>query len=594
MVSAAIIFVTAEASAGAGASTNSSSNYTGNIKLDLRQVPFSRFGSYLAFSHLSKERVGADGLYLRSVHGGVRQEVLRVEMTVDGGAVAFREIATPTLLRLESGDAFVEICIAEVDLLRFRMHGAGLRFTKMPDSGGYAFSRNGERIEFNSPEQDIQLMFTAGTGQLRFAQDWNGTSAKSLTIELDPRSGEADAEGFAEEFRGSWSEREYKGSFVEALAVVQRNYQSWLATMPAVPAEYQAAAELAAYIDWSAVVAPQGNLTRPAMLMSKNWMNAIWSWDHCFNAMMLAKTAPDLSWDQFMLVMDKQNKEGALPDQLSDRKIVWAYSKPPIHGWTIEWMMANSELMTRERIAESYEPLARWTNWYFKYRDDDGDGLPQYNHGNDSGWDNSTVFAGGPAVETPELASFLVIQMETLGKMAEQLNRKQEAMEWRKRSETLLQALLKAYWRDGRFVARHSGDHAVVSSESLLLYLPLILGRRLPAEVREKMVADLKVKGAFLTEHGLATEKVSSPLYEADGYWRGPIWAPSIMILVEGLEAAGEKEFARELQKKYCDMVAAHGMAENYDAVSGQNLRDPDYTWSASVFLIFAHELSKQ
>ena len=32
------------------------------------------------------------------------------------------------------------------------------------------------------------------------------------------------------------------------------------------------------------------------------------------------------------------------------------------------------------------------------------------------------------------------------------------------------------------------------------------------------------------------------------------------------------------------------GMAENYDAITGDGLRDRAYTWTSSVFLILAHE----
>jgi putative isomerase len=38
-------------------------------------------------------------------------------------------------------------------------------------------------------------------------------------------------------------------------------------------------------------------------------------------------------------------------------------------------------------------------------------------------------------------------------------------------------------------------------------------------------------------------------------------------------------------------MAARSGMAENFDAITGEGLRDPAYTWTSSVFLIFAHEL---
>jgi putative isomerase len=88
----------------------------------------------------------------------------------------------------------------------------------------------------------------------------------------------------------------------------------------------------------------------------------------------------------------------------------------------------------------------------------------------------------------------------------------------------------------------------------------------------------------------LATESLKSPYYEADGYWRGPIWAPSTLILVDALTTAGEADLAREVARRFCDLAAASGMAENFDALTGQGLRDPAYTWTASVFLILASQ----
>ena len=37
----------------------------------------------------------------------------------------------------------------------------------------------------------------------------------------------------------------------------------------------------------------------------------------------------------------------------------------------------------------------------------------------------------------------------------------------------------------------------------------------------------------FLTENGLATEMPKSNKYESNGYWRGPIWAPTTYLLVD-------------------------------------------------------------
>jgi putative isomerase len=41
-------------------------------------------------------------------------------------------------------------------------------------------------------------------------------------------------------------------------------------------------------------------------------------------------------------------------------------------------------------------------------------------------------------------------------------------------------------------------------------------------------------------------------------------------------------------------MVSLSGMAENFDALSGDGLRDRAYSWTASVFLVLGHEYLNQ
>ena len=52
----------------------------------------------------------------------------------------------------------------------------------------------------------------------------------------------------------------------------------------------------------------------------------------------------------------------------------------------------------------------------------------------------------------------------------------------------------------------------------------------------------------------------------------------------------GEKEFVKSLTEKFCEMVLKSGCAENFDALTGDGLRDRAYTWTASVMLVMAHE----
>lgn len=221
---------------------------------------------------------------------------------------------------------------------------------------------------------------------------------------------------------------------------------------------------------------------------------------------------------------------------------------------------------------------------------------------------NSTVFSQGVPVESPDLSAFLVIQMEALAGIARRLGKTQESITWLARSEDLLNGMITHFWNWSRkqFVPtlhtpsyepcghQHGGclrhSHLEIQSASLLPYISIVLGRRLPESIRQCLVTDLTAPGKFLTEFGLATESVNSPYHNSDGYWRGPIWAPATMLIVEGLYRAGEESLARDIARRFCKMASENGMAENFDALSGKGLQDRAFTWTSSVYMILAHE----
>ena len=98
--------------------------------------------------------------------------------------------------------------------------------------------------------------------------------------------------------------------------------------------------------------------------------------------------------------------------------------------------------------------------------------------------------------------------------------------------------------------------------------------------------------GGFITQWGPATESVDSPFYEDDGYWRGPIWAPTTLLIWDGLRKQGEMEMARTIAEKFCSLVCKSGMAENFDARSGRGLRDRAFAWTSAVYILLTASLS--
>jgi glycogen debranching enzyme len=80
----------------------------------------------------------------------------------------------------------------------------------------------------------------------------------------------------------------------------------------------------------------------------------------------------------------------------------------------------------------------------------------------------------------------------------------------------------------------------------------------------------------------------TSPHHQADGYWRGPIWAPSTVLIEDGLRRAGHTALADEVSRRFRALCETSGFAENFDALTGSGLRDRAYTWTASSYLLLA------
>jgi len=143
-------------------------------------------------------------------------------------------------------------------------------------------------------------------------------------------------------------------------------------------------------------------------------------------------------------------------------------------------MMQNPALLTDKRLREIYPKLCLATKWWLMHRDYDGDGLPEYHHGNDSGWDNNTAFDVGRPEAGAALAAYLVSQMDTLALLAQKLGKKTDAKKWQQKADAMFSLML------------------------------------------EKLAEALKPDGRFITACGPATENSQSPLYLENSYWPDP------------------------------------------------------------------------
>ncbi|SNY24084.1 amylo-alpha-1,6-glucosidase [Paractinoplanes atraurantiacus] len=544
----------------------------------VREIPFSYRGSWFNLSPVIAEKTYADDLHLVSHQTGLHP-VLRLSVPGEITATASR------LTWRASEGGRVEASYESPDTIRLRGTGLGMRIAAAapgltPFSGAYLYRDpvDGAHV-FTVYETGRRYRITVLSGRISHEAgvETLGAGQRSLTL-----PGETPWEIAIEEYQTARRPYTAKSSFDQVVTDAAEAFSSFAAFAPRTPA-----AELAAYVLWSATVDPAGFLTRPAVLMSKHWMDKVWSWDHCFNAIALAAADPGLAWNQFLLPFDHQDPAGALPDSIAHSEVLYNFVKPPIHGWALDQIRRRLTVApSADQLADVYHRLARWTDFWLDHRRTPGHHLPHYQHGNDSGWDNATTFDGGDrALETGDLAAYLILQLESLARLAAELGETADAGRWSRTAERIRSAMLAELWDGTRFVARGAATGTAHRSRSLLDLMPIVLGAGLPAETAGALSEGLR---AHLTEYGLATEPVDAPEYRPDGYWRGPIWAPSTVLAEDGLRRAGHTGLADEIRRRFLVLCEQSGFAENFDAVSGAGLRDRAYTWTASAYLILA------
>ncbi|WP_405577575.1 amylo-alpha-1,6-glucosidase [Streptomyces sp. NBC_01190] len=558
----------------------------------IQEIPFSRQGSWFNISPVTAQHSRAQDLHLVSHQNGMHAVLRLVPVhpgTGDRAETGWK--ATPTLLAWETDGGRISLVYESADTIRLRGERLDLDITPADReltsfTGTYLYRDPVDgSYQFTSYETGRRYRITLLSGVIAAAAGLEGLAGTERRLVL---SGSPGWEAVIEEIDSARQPYTAPGDFDAAAVSHARAFGDFADAVAPLPAATAPAAELAAYVLWSATVRPAGFLRRPAVLMSKHWMDKVWSWDHCFNALALAPGRPDLAWDQFQIPFDHQDETGALPDSITHSEILYNFVKPPIHGWALRRL--------RERLPRPPEPgelrrtyrcLVRWTDFWLQARTAPEESLPHYQHGNDSGWDNATTFDGRRVLITPDLAAFLILQLVELAALAADLGEAEAAARHRGTADALQDALLADLWSGDRFRSRSPRSAEASTSRSLLDLMPIVLGERLPRDVSDHLAERIS---SHLTPHGLATEHVESPHYDSDGYWRGPIWAPATVLIEDGLRRSGHTDLADGISHRFRALCEKSGFAENFDALTGAGLRDRAYTWTASSYLLLADD----
>jgi len=312
---------------------------------------------------------------------------------------------------------------------------------------------------------------------------------------------------------------------------------------------------------------------------------------------------PKFAWELLLSVFRYQDDYGMLPDCLFDSYQTFGGCKPPFHGVAMEFLKdyTDFEFASRKECLTLYKGLSDLVFWWLSYRDTDNDGIAQYDTADESGWDDSSFFRLGGPTETPDLATYLILAMDNLSELAGKLGKTYEKREWKARADAMLEKMLSFFWNGEQFTARTNESHEWVDCGTIMAFIPLLLGKRLPQEMIDKMADALSREGVWLTPYGLAGERLDSDHYHETGWSAGPILAPAQLLVVLGLRASGKDELAKEIAMRYCRALVKAGFPMVLNAKTGGDVSEGRWStrypnrmaWTAMVFLLLGSIFGK-
>ena len=384
-------------------------------------------------------------------------------------------------------------------------------------------------------------------------------------------------------------------TFAEAQADMLASWERFWAAYPKLAEPYSQKAEETAYDLWTMLVGPSALTPRWMMQMFPGVM--VSQWQLVQNGVAL-QDIPDLSRSLLMAPLERQGETGQLADGYDEAQLATGGIKPPIYGWALKNVMARHDLAKewpREDLEKLYVGAGKWADWFMECRDDDGDGLPGFDNGAGTGFDEITPYFDGEPMATPDLCAYEVLNFEAQGDLAKLLGKPQAEIDaWYKKSKDLLARMLDKMWTGEHFVCLKQYTHEPVFTGSSLFYIPLILGSRLPQDVLDKLTADLMREDHLLTPYGIASEDIQTDYFEMIGtrMGSGAISPPGEIFILTGMWEGGKKKEAKLIIDRYLGALMQKGFPHYLDPISGDG-SFPGGTWCRNCFTILARMVSE-
>lgn len=577
--------------------------------ISLSDAPFSRRGSYLAFfmDPDGVELYGKPKLYISNVRGNGPYRQILAQIIKDGHPLPTVISTTESEVILESMAGSFRFCIGERKFVRIKgTDGLTLRLTpQIPAFGGTIVDLKDGTWQFSFNTTTALLLTFRGTlhANARMSGSLQGAVAAGFDIEPDA-DGVVDV-GVEEYFIDAIHRPlEDYPSYEDCVRSYREEFDAFCQEVcPSLPEPWEPMRRKALWTIFGLMVEPDDGETifKHSMIkMLHGTFEHVSGWQQAMHVICLSKHAPRLCWTVLRGLFDYQDANGRIADILTDVNWPRNAMKPPIQGLALNWLLDNDpklEAVSREDAEHIYRGIVRWSDFFFTCRDRNRDGLMENIGAVETGWEDAPYFNVGFPLASPDMNSYLVLQLEAQARLGRLLGEDEAVCAgYETRAKELVQRIIKAFWDGKKWSAYNSDTGRRSETQTLSLMGALILGKRLPQEIIDKTVKTLWEKGKYLTPYGLATEAVDSPYFN-HAFAQGSIIPPAQLIFCLALEASGHFDLAREAGLRYILNLKENGLFHTHNALTGKPERgmvafDEKFlfwsAWSSSIYLFMA------
>ena len=488
--------------------------------------------------------------------------------------------------------AEVEFALTDRGHLRVRGVGAGLRLELRSAIGGGARACRGYYAlpDGSGWEADFgkngKLFFNMLSGSFSATSEYDDEKNEYSTVvfDLHPDADTREFEAAIHEYAGK--NIDAYGNYEPFDEVVENNradFAKFSEKYRQVPRGYEETAKYAAWTVWSHVSATTEKLVEPVIFWQNSLITTAAAWQQSYNAMAMLND-PVEAWRLICTLFNYQDEQtGRLPGMLRYQGGSMGM-QPPFQGFALDFIIRKigDDFLTQEECERMYPKWARWANYWTTYRNAGyGNDVTALRSPHETGWDDATNFKDGFPAEDPNNMAFLVLMFESAARLARGCGKSTEAEEWDERAKKLTGILINEYWDGEKFATKVKGKN--VDALSLACYQPIILGKRLPQHIIDKIAEKLTTEGQWLTEIGLASESMKSEWVTFGiSFVCGRVVGPQNMILTVGLQAAGKQKEADLIARRFCDHVAREGVILGfapYDYFPLTGEKAPDQEW---------------